>query len=335
MKVVWRGLILLILGCTTVSAATVRTAALGTLLQPLRFSAPAEVVQPEHSLLSARINSQVEQVHVRVGDQVEAGALLVSLDCRDHRLQLRQQQAGREGLVAQQTLARQQLQRANKLLKQRNASRELYDQRRAELTRLLAELDASSARLAEAELAVERCDVRAPFAGLITERLASTGSYMAIGSGLVRLLRLDGLEVSAELSTTDVAALQQATMIRLDVDNKSYPLQLRTVLPRVDKRARTRTARLTFSDTPALAGSSGRLHWQDGRQQLAARYRVRHNGSAGLMLWTAGKVRFYPLPEAIEGQPVVVDLPAETLIIVEGQFAVTDGDSVEQQELTP
>lgn len=332
MKVVIQVLILLLAGPTLVQAATVRTATLGTLLQPVQSSAPAEVVQPEHSLLSARINSQVEQVHVRVGDRVERGDLLVSLDCRDNQLRQRQQQASHKGLEAQRALARQQLQRANKLLKQRNAPRELYDQRRAELSRLQAELDGSSARLAEAELAIERCEVRAPFTGLITERPASTGSYMAVGTGLVRLLRLDGLEVSAELSTPDVGALQQASAIWLDVDNLSYPLSLRTVLPRVDKRARTRTARLTFSDTTALAGSSGRLRWRDHRQKLAARYRVWQNGVGGLMLWNDGIAQFYPLPDTVEGQPAFVDLPADTLVIIEGQFAVRDGEAVERQE---
>lgn len=314
----------------SVLAATVRTALLGSLLTPVRYSAPAEVVQRDHPVLSSRITGQVENVAVQVGDAVDAGAVLMQLDCADYQLQHQLRNAEQVALVAQHRLAKQQLQRAQQLLKQRNASRELYDQRKAALARLQAQLEGSEARLALAALSVSRCDIRAPFAGVVTARLASTGSYVVEGAGLIRLLRLDGLEVRAALSTTEEAALRQAAEFWLHVDNKNYPLQLRTVLPHVDNRARTRTVLLDFVDNTALAGSRGRLVWQDGRQQLPPRYRVQRGERVGLMLWTEGKAQFYPLPAAIEGQPAVVDLPADTELIIEGQFSLRDGETVQR-----
>lgn len=325
-------LMICLLMATTAQAASVRTAVLGGLVEPVAYSAPAEVIQRDHSLLSTLIAGQVETITVQVGEQVEAGALLVRLDCAEYHLQQQQREAEQAARAAQYTLARQQLRRAQKLLQQRNASRELYDQRKAELARLQAELRGGEARLAQVALAIERCDIRAPFAGSITARLASTGSYVAPGTGLVQLLRLEGQEVSAELSTADVASLQQASQSWLYVDNIKYPLQLRVVLPQVDNRARTRTAVLTFVDNSALAGSSGRLLWRDGRLQLAPRYRVRHAGASGLMLWVEGVARFHPLPDAVEGQPAVVDLPADALLIIEGQFALRDGEAVQRRE---
>lgn len=316
----------------SVLAATVRTALLGSLLMPVRYSAPAEVVQRDHPVLSSRITGQVESVVVQVGDGVDAGALLVRLDCADYQLQHRQRAAEQAALVAQHRLARQQLQRAQQLLKQRNASRELYDQRKAALARLKAQLEGSEASLAQAALSVSRCDIRAPFAGVVTARLASTGSYVVEGAGLVRLLRLDGLEVRAALSTTDETALRQAAEFWLHVDNQNYPLQLRTVLPHVDNRARTRAVLLDFVDNTALAGSRGRLVWLDGRQQLPPRYRVQRGGHSGLMLWVKGTAQFYPLPGALEGQSAVVDLPADTEVIIEGQFALRDGETVQRLE---
>lgn len=316
-------------------AATVRTALLGSLLTPVRYSVPAEVVQRDHPILSSRITGQVDSVAVQVGDSVEAGALLVQLECVDYQLQHQQRRAEQAALVAQHQLARQQWQRAQQLLKQRNASRELYDQRKAALARLQAELKGSEARLAQTALSITRCEVRAPFAGVVTARLASTGSYVTEGTGLVQLLKLDGLEVSAALSTVDEATLQQATAYWLHVDNKKYPLQLRTMLPQVDNRARTRTVLLDFVDNTVLAGSRGRLVWQDGRQQLPPRYRVRRGEHLGLMLWIEGRAQFYPLPDAQEGRSAVVNLPADTELIIEGQFAVRDGEAVQRREVEP
>jgi hypothetical protein len=38
--------------------------------------------------------------------------------------------------------------------------------------------------------------------------------------------------------------------------------------------------------------------------------------------------RFLPVPGALEGRPVPVDLPSSTMIIVDGRFGVQDGDAL-------
>ncbi|MBY4677520.1 efflux RND transporter periplasmic adaptor subunit [Marinobacterium arenosum] len=325
-------LTLLTLLAGVVQAASVRVAPLYSLVSPVEYSAPARVVADDHSILSAQISGLVEQVMVRVGDQVESGQPLVLLECSDYRLALNQAESSRLSLQAQIRLARAQLARAEKLLKQRNAPEELRDQRQAELDRLLADRQGADLQIDNARLAVQRCSVSAPFAGVVTERPATEGSLANPGTPLIKLLRSDRIELSAELPLAQVGSLQRSPQLNFVNHGHDYPLSLRAVLPLVDSRTRTREVRLRFTDQPALAGSSGRLIWQAAEPRLPVALVVKRDGQLGVMLYQDGKARFQPLPGALEGQAAPVDLPPDSRVIVEGQHAVNDGDAVELKE---
>ncbi|WP_286240869.1 efflux RND transporter periplasmic adaptor subunit [Neptuniibacter halophilus] len=301
---------------------------LDELLQPSSDSAPAEVVNEEHSLLSARISARVEQVLVQVGDQVQQDQPLLKLECRDYELAQQQAEAAVQALQAQLQLARQQLSRAQRLLQQKNASQELRDQRQAELNSLLAQQQGSKAALAEAGLMVQRCTPLAPFAGVITSRQISPGALVAPGTPMLKVLRQGSQEVSAALTREQAAQLRRSPEIWLQLNQQRYPLQLRAILPLLESRARTQQVRLGFSAEPAISGASGRLFWQSGEQRLPIRYVASRQGQLGVMQVVDGKAQFVVLPDAIEGQAARVGLPGDSLIIVEGQHSVIDGASV-------
>jgi len=330
----WRltGFSLFLLSTLTAHAGSVKVAPLSALVSPVQYSAPAEVTNYDHSQLSAQISALVEQVSVSVGDRVEQGQLLVQLDCRDHRLALEQAQTVQAALDARIRLARQQLNRAERLLKQRSASQENRDQRRAELDTLRAERQGSEVQIRANQITVERCQIKAPFAGVITERMAAEGSLANIATPLIRLLRTDRAEVKAKLPLSQVALLQQGQSPEYQSADSHYPLQLRAVVPLINSRSRTQEVRLRFVDAQALTGSSGRLVWQGRQPAVPVGMMVKRDGVLGLMLYEEGISRFQPLPQANEGQAALVDLPEDTLVIVEGQHAVSDGDPVELKD---
>ncbi|GGO77733.1 hypothetical protein GCM10011348_07960 [Marinobacterium nitratireducens] len=321
----------LCLAATVAGAVTVRVAPLESLVKTVELSAPAQVVAEDHSVLSAQIGGLVESMPVRVGDHVSAGQLLVRLECSDYELALQQARASLDSLDARIVLARQQLERVKTLVKQRNVSVELRDQRQSELEQLTAERAGSVLSVEKAGLAVKRCSVNAPFDGIVTERPGSEGSLASSGTPLLRLLRDEALEVEAQVPMEQAGSLQQAAVLAFENNGRRYSLELRTVLPLVDSRTRTRRIRLGFSGEPALAGSSGRLLWQAPQPRLPAALVVRREGQLGLMLYRDGRAEFRPLPGALEGQAAAVDLAPDTLVIIEGQYAVNDGEPVQRQ----
>ena len=318
------------------AAVPVSTQPLSGLLQYPEQSAPAQVHSLNISHLSAQVSGRIDSIEVRVGDPVEAGQKLVVLDCREYLAQRDAQRAIRKQYGSQIKLAESQLKRSLDLHSRSSISEEKVELRETELNVLRAQAASQMQQLSQAELMVERCTIKAPFAGVVRQRLAGQGELANPGTELLELQQLDQLEVVAEIRPGQLEQLPQQLQFRYD--EQDYPLTLRRVLPLIDPKARTRQLRLDFSADAAPPGASGRLLWRSERGYLPADLLVRRDGQLGVMTQQQGKARFVQLPGAIEGQPVAISrsaLNAEALlpdsqVIIEGRQALHDGDPVSE-----
>ncbi len=310
------------------SAVPVTRAPLGTLLTERQHSAPATVQPLNHSHLSAEISGLITAIPVRIGDRVVKGAALARLDCRMPHARLAAAIASRKALVAQRRLAQNQLRRAHNLSSGRTIPAEEVDRRESETANLSAQIEAQDAAIRQARLGVERCTIAAPFAGVVVARPAGVGSLAVPGTPLVEMVQTDDAEVSARLRGPETATLATAAGLRFHYAGRDYPLRLRALLPVVDEQNRTREARLLFVKDAAPPGAAGRLLWNDPDKVLPADLLVRRTGRSGIFLFDKGHARFHPLPGAVEGRPARVNLPPETVVIVEGRHRLRDGDEV-------
>jgi len=307
---------------------SVTTATLASVAFYPHYSAPATTVSLNQSRISAETSGVIEQIPVRVGDQVQQGDLLTALDCRENRLRHEQAEARLASTEARVALASRQIARTRSLLKTNSASEERLNQQEAELQSARADRRAQRAALAEAALNQARCRITAPFGGVVQQRLASEGEWVSPGQPLLQLVDLQRLEVSAQVSVDQVASLQEAETIELETGQGRFPVMLRTISPLVDPQGRNREVRLLFSNGGALPGSSGRLLWKSRQPYLPADLPVQREERLGLYLAKEGRARFHPLPAAQEGQPARVDLPGDSRLIIEGRQSLQDGDPI-------
>ncbi len=320
---------MLMLAAGTVQAAVPITwAPLSTLvIRPVR-SAPAQVQSLNDSQISAEIQARIDQIPVRVGDPLAKGDLLVELDCRQYRSQLAAQQAARRQTDAKRQLAVSQLARARSLRKQRNISEEQLEQRDTDVATLTADGATQDEAVRQAELLVERCQIRAPFDAVVAERQGQVGALAMPGTPLIRVVQTGELEVSAQLTPTEAREVQTAERLELVFDGQRAAVQLRRLAPIVDARSQTREARLVLVDTQVPAGAAGRLEWRAPGAFVPADLLVRRQGTLGVFSVADGRARFHALPDALEGQPAPIDLPAGTPIVMEGRQRVSDGEAV-------
>ncbi|MEN8176336.1 MAG: efflux RND transporter periplasmic adaptor subunit, partial [Pseudomonadota bacterium] len=267
-------------------------------------------------------------IDVLVGDAVKAGQLLVRLDCRYHESQLAAAGATLAQLQAQHAFTSHQLQRALDLQRSHGISEEDVEQRESEVDSLDAQLKAQQESIRQAEIMVGRCQIHAPFAAVVTERLADVGSLADTGTPLLKLVQTEELDVSAELREPQVATLMAADKVQFAYSGRRHALRLRQVLPVVDSRTRTREARLSFVDDAAPAGAAGRLTWQGTTALLPAEYLVRRGEVLGVFYVNGSRAHFHPLPDAIEGQPASVELAPDTVLVAEGRQRLVDGDEL-------
>lgn len=315
---------------TVAEPVRVRAVPLGELLVQSEYSAPASVESLADSRISAELTGVIERIAVRIGDRVAAGEVLVELECSDYRFSLRELQGRRDGLAARIRFAARQLERARTLNRQQTVARELLDQREAELLSLEAEQASTEALIERAERDRERCRIIAPFSSVVTTRLVGVGEYVTPGTPLLTLLDIEQIELGARILAADADRLSDSARPVFRNSGREYPLRLRVLLPSIDPNTRTREARLEFTDEAALPGAGGRLVWR-GPPLLPAEMVIRREDRLGVMLAKDEQARFHPLPEAEEGRPTPVDLPADTLIITDGRAGLEDGQIVRVQ----
>jgi RND family efflux transporter MFP subunit len=289
--------------------------------------APASVLSLNESVVAAEVAGRLTRMPARVGDRVARDAEIALIDCGDHTLAYERAEAALRGTEARLELARYQLGQAESLSRQRNVSEELLAQRRADLAVTEAQKVDQEVGRRSAQRSVEKCRVRAPFRAVVKDRLASEGEWRNPGEPVARLIDLEELEVSAQVEAGDVDYLQQAGSLSFSEGRRAYALTLRAILPAVDGRARTREVRLTFAGEAALPGTPGRLQWRSARPHVPADLLVRRGDALGVFtVGAGGKAEFRALPGALEGRPAATDLPPETPIVVDGRFALREGD---------
>jgi pyruvate/2-oxoglutarate dehydrogenase complex dihydrolipoamide acyltransferase (E2) component len=189
-------------------------------------------------------------------------------------------------------------------------------------------LDQARAALKGKNRLVSNCNVRAPFSGIVVERIASVGDYVTVGTPLIRLVDTIHIEVAAQVQEQDIPSLKESTDLDFIDRYAQFPLQLRTVLPVMESRLRSFETRLAFKDERASSGTTGRLRWKSPWPHLPSEYLVKREDSLGIFVLSDDTARFQPLSEARQGQPARLSLPADTVMVLEGRHSLRDGDPV-------
>ncbi|MCB1748987.1 MAG: efflux RND transporter periplasmic adaptor subunit [Gammaproteobacteria bacterium] len=307
----------------------VRVAPLSAIALYPEHTAPATVVSDNTIELSAEIAARVVEFQPRVGDVVDQGAVVARLDCRDYRLELEAARAEVEVLAARLALAERRLTRARELEARQSLAVEILDEREAERTVLIGQIKVAEARIARDEVAASRCVITSPFRALLRERLAPLGDYVGVGDPVAALIDVEGVELSAEVLAGDVATLRSRETLGFVAGGRRYPVRLRVAVDALSTGTRNRELRLVFTAERPLVGTPGELSWADQRAHVPGRVLVRRGERLGLFVVTDGRARFVALPEAQEGRASAVELPPDSAIVVDGHYALNDGDRVQ------
>ncbi len=325
---------LLFLAClahAAVSGAEIRVQAqpLEQLTIKITRSAPAEVLSLRQSTVASQLTTTINQLPLKTGDRVAENQLVARLDCTDNQLTLEQAKAELDILAASRVLASKQLSRLNQLRKSNNASEEAINQKQAELNSVTARIKSQNIGINIARRQVGKCDIKAPFPGVITEIHSEVGNFVTPGGKIISLTDTQSIELETHLNHAELEQVMASLSLLFEHENEIYPVTVRTALTVVNSASQSRTVRLSFTETRPLAGSIGRLRWSLPGDILPASLAVERNGQRGLFIVDDSEnhktARFVPVVETNPGQPVVVDLPKTTLIVTDGRFALTDG----------
>ncbi len=206
---------------------------------------------------------------------------------------------------------------------------------RADLLTVKTELGNALAQQEAAEVVVGRCQITAPFTGQVTQRQVQLGQLSSPGAPAFQLLQHRGLEVTARLSADEIRDQEQGEKVRFVAggDGQELIVKRRAVVAQVASDSGTQEVRYTIQHEHQLpVGKTGRLRWQGKLPAISPDWLLRREDGLGLMLAVDGKAEFYRLEHAREGQPALVDLPADTLLIDANRFRVRNGQKIRIDE---
>lgn len=181
--------------------------------EPFVYEAVATINARTASTISAKLMGTVEAVHVRQGDLVREGDLLVTIDPRTVTAQLEQAQAGvsearraetsavsaRNAAAAAAELAESTFRRYEQLRLENSVSLQEFDevqsryrQAEATLAQTGAMVEAARSRIQQAEAALRQAavaqkeaQVRAPYHGRVVNKMIDAGDLAAPGTPLL------------------------------------------------------------------------------------------------------------------------------------------------------
>ncbi len=175
------------------AATPVQVAAVAAADLPVLTEVTGTVRPTQRALLAAKVMGSIIDLPVTLGQPVAAGDLLARLAAPEVAARVAQAQA-------QLNLARRDLDRERALLAKGASTADLV----ATLEDRVA-LNAAVVREAEAMLAF--AEIRAPFAGVVSRRLAEAGDLAAPGQPLVQLDGTGSFEVDVEAPDSLVGGL--------------------------------------------------------------------------------------------------------------------------------
>lgn len=289
---------------------------------------PATVVNLEDSIISAEIAGTIEKVNLMVGDFAKKGSSIANIACSDYKSKLNQINLSIESINAEIDLTQWQLDQALKLIKSDHVSQEYIKKFKSTLKKLNAKLNSEKESFKTAKMNVARCNIIAPYDGIITERFVSLGEYMLPGNKVAKLVNTESLELDAKAHITEIVSLQQTTKMFFQLSNNKYPVKLRVIVPNQDPINRTQTVRFSFINKKPTPGSSGKLIWQSENRAIPPEYIRQIDKRYGIFIVKDNKAFFHHLPNVIEGQSVLLDKPITYPIIIDGRYNVTNGQEI-------
>ena len=247
--------------------------------------ATGRVISASTAAIGAEITGIVVERHVRDGDRVEAGDLLLTLRADDlvarvreaqaalHNLQASQRPQADEALLQAQSLLEQasrEAARRSALLAAESISREVVE--KALNAEVVAQANLRQAKLAAdalapggpqetilierlnaAQAALKRTEIRAQFPAIVLTRRVEPGDLVQPGRTLMELARMGQTEVLVPIDERNLGLLtlgQQAICIPDAYPSVQFEAEVQHIAPTVDSDRGTVDVRLAVVEPP-------------------------------------------------------------------------------------
>ncbi|MEO7324355.1 MAG: efflux RND transporter periplasmic adaptor subunit [Dokdonella sp.] len=297
---------------------------------------PGSIVSSDDAKLATSAAGRVEYV-AEVGTRLKTGERVAKLEDQAIRLHLEDTRSEVARIKAQRELAERQNERLEKLVASHSIAANQLDEAHAQVTQFAAQLRQAEVRVRSAQYDLDQTEVRAPFPGVVTERLAQRGEFVATGAAIAHLVDITHLEARVQAPLALAAMVHPGMELALRAGDKSLKARVRAVVPVGEEHSRQFELRIALSDTALLVGNAIEvsLPEREGAKTMAVprdALVVRADGSYVVRVANdGGSERISVHAGASDGQLTAVEglLNAGDLVVVRGAERLSPGQKVQ------
>ncbi|HBR2113634.1 TPA: efflux RND transporter periplasmic adaptor subunit [Klebsiella quasipneumoniae subsp. similipneumoniae] len=240
-------------GNKTVPVRTVRYVVVGSAQTLPALERTGEIHAHDETILSFRTGGRIVTRSVDIGDWVNAGQLLATLENTTSQNQLDGAQADYEGAKASAQVAALNVSRMQKLMPTGAIARTQLDNARADWLVARARLKNSESALRNARENLGWTRLIAPQSGMITEVSASAGQVVTGGQSVLTLATGEARDVVFDIAKPDAIPPQEQAGLRVSLlsdPSVQASAALRDISPQADPQTRTWRVRATLQNPP-------------------------------------------------------------------------------------
>ena len=207
---------------------------------PSRVEVVGTVQAVNQAVIAAKISGPIVELPVVLGSRIKTGELLVKINAREISARVLQAQA-------QLAQARRNLQREEKLLKQHASTPETVKSMRDMLA-------IAQAGYHEAASMLSYTTIKAPFAGVITKKIANIGDLATPGMPLLHLEDDHHLQVVTAIPESSAPAIRLHDRLQISIPTAAKNLtgDVAEISPIIDPRSRTMPIKINLNDSSDL-----------------------------------------------------------------------------------
>jgi RND family efflux transporter MFP subunit len=296
---------------------------------------PGTVVSRNDSRLASELAAKLVWI-AEVGTQVEKGETIARMEDFTFKIREMEAQALVEREQARVTFLESDLRRLEELSERNLSAKSQYDQTVSDLAIAKSDKKIAEAQLGYAQIAMHVTEIRAPFDGVVTERLRNLGERLNVADEVVRLVDPNRLEVVSRAPLSTVNFIKKGEVLSIGNDYRTGKAPIRTIVPFGNPQSHMFEVRLDADPNVWTVGESVRL-----TMPTAAAKEVLAVPRDALVLRREGASVFKMTDESTVLQVNVViglgagalievfgDLEAGDEVVVRGAEGLSDGMSV-------
>lgn len=194
-----------------------------------------QVSAKQTAMISTRVMGYIEKIYVNPGDVVKSGQLLVVINSSDIKAKKAQAQAMLTEASAAVKNARRDYERYKSLFAQKSvSSKELEN---VELNKVSMESKQLMARqqINEINSMLAYTNIRAPFNGVVTQKMADEGSTTNPGMPIMTIEQSGAINIQASVPEVYIQYVHEGSLV--DIDIKSLNKHMRGVITELSPSA--------------------------------------------------------------------------------------------------